>query len=700
MTTLSNFSYLQTDLLQKTEEFLEDLKTEWLSDREYTQLKQLLHKKEGDLVSHYLELQLTLRSSSDRNALHIALELEGELEKHLKNGETSSLKTALSLLSIQQIFIRWLGVDLPMQLDGRSLPKLMEQNLTLVLKEKNTEERLFLEEILNQRDDTLEYWTNVATSLDLLLFWIDQIQEMLHSIKSCTVSHPKELDAFEKQLSSFHKELSKTVKETILPLFSPLSQAAINGMLRRWFHFINQAYEELKSSILKEPVDVHLCCMCHFGEDASLLNLSKLPPFYPVKRGNKPTLLIFTCGGGQAHLCVAKAMSEYARGSYHVQVANTMEETLASTDVFKRMMLDFSHEKLYNHLLKNEDFEWLKIITTVGPFFIMMQQESIERAIRLEVLRQSPDMLISCFPCMNAMFLNIAKEFNLPLLIITTDLDAHLFTNGMHAHSCDINYPKWRLTLAYDTPEMRALVEKRIPASKIHITGFPLRPSFTLPLAESAKQALFQKWGIHPLDRVIIVMIGGIAGRATEKYAAILNSLEEEEIALLTKGNLHVICLCGDQKIDKNQQMLLRIRALEPKSHRLRMHSIGAVEDIATLMSIADVLITKPGGCSTNEALSKGLPMIFHAPFALMDWEVFNMEFTIQARMGLRFKLQSLAVNFLQDGLAKNRQRLIPLIKEAFTMRKESPHYSFQQKNFGKEFLLLVRELLDKKSLS
>ena len=70
----------------------------------------------------------------------------------------------------------------------------------------------------------------------------------------------------------------------------------------------------------------------------------------------------------------AKAIGEYTKGKYHIQVANTLEETLASTDIFKRMLLNFSQERLYNYLLRNEAFEWIKVITSIGPVYFMLQQ--------------------------------------------------------------------------------------------------------------------------------------------------------------------------------------------------------------------------------------------------------------------------------------------------------------------------------------
>ncbi len=708
------------DVRMYTEEFLEDLKSIWVREKEYQLLTELLRREEADLVYRYLDLQLSLRSSEERSQLHFSIELERELENYLKNATQSSLKRELALRSMEQVVGNWLvslsltRPSIIIRLNEENFGREMRHNLGITKKEESfklsTSMNLFIEELLEKNDESLEYWNRVCTSLEQILAWEETLEGVLKSIQSYPSKElldqenlDTQLELFEKELNSFYKQLGKTLPENILLPFPPIAHAIILGKFRKIFQRINDAYSNLTSTLLQEPVDLHLCCTCHFGEEQNtcwdekkrLLDLSDITPFYPDAKNAERSALVFTCGGGKGHLSVTKAISEYAKGRYHVYVADTLEETLSSTDVFKRMLFNFSQERLYNHLLRNEEFEWLKLLTSLGPFFLMMQQESIEKQIRLEVLKHNPDLLVSCFPCLNAMFLNVAKELNLPLIMVTTDLDTALFSKGMHDRSCDLNYPKWRMTLSYDTPEMRAIIEKRIPPNRLRVTGFPVRTAFNRPISDVKKCSLIQQFNIQPEDQVLLVMIGGVAGRATEKYATILAALSEEDISQLTEGTLHVICLCGDQGVQDNREMCLRIDNLKPATEYLQIHSIGALDDIAALMSIADGLITRPGGCTTNEALTLGLPMIFHAPFALMEWEVFNMEFCIEAEMGSRFKPHSHKTNVFQDAITKNKERLLPLIQQAFSRRKKDPKYAFDQKNFGKEFLKLVEELIN-----
>jgi processive 1,2-diacylglycerol beta-glucosyltransferase len=530
--------------------------------------------------------------------------------------------------------------------------------------------------------------------MEQLTLWEQTLAEIETDLqKMAKGASSLQLGFFERELTHFHHYLGASLAASIFPALTETQRAIVIGRFRKGFQKINDAYAKLKGD---QPI--HLCCMCHFAE--------RISEFWPInnrvialqeelpsvsRAASCSSILIFTCGGGRGHLSTTTAMAEYTQKACHILVANTLEETLAKSDVFKKILLDFSQEKLYNSLLKNEEFEWLKLMYSIGPFFLMLQQENIERLIRLEALKQNPDMIISCFPIMNAMFLNVAKELDLPVLFVTTDLDTRFFIKNMDQATCDLHYPRYRMTLAYDDLEMRRIMEKKIPREKIHVTGFPVRDAFHKQGDAAAIRAHF---GVQEGAKIILVMMGGNASPAIKKYAAILAELTDQDLMELNAPSLHVICLCGDPSNLENRKMAEEVNCLAPMSPRVKIQGIPATEKIAELMQIAEALITKPGGCTTNEALARKLPMIFHAPFALMSWEVFNMKFCIKQNMGARFKL--LGAGFFKNRLRRNKERLVPLLKEAFE-RRRAPSPSLPDKNnFQKEFMYLVDCLLNK----
>lgn len=542
--------------------------------------------------------------------------------------------------------------------------------------------------------------------------WYQALQEIKSGLTNLLQLHTEvgknglaleQLQHLEKQIRATHSDLGKWLTD-LSEESTVFESSAIIGVFRRDFQEINDIYCQLKTKLSGEPADEHIFCLCHLSAktksnwpvSSPVLSEQELQGPVPQSvRATKPSLLIFTCGGGHGHLSATKAMGQNAHGHYHILVANTLEETLAPSDVLRKLTLNLSQEKLYNYLLKNEKFKILKLITSGGPMYFRLQQRKIEELIRLEVLRNSPDMLISCIPYLNPMFLNVAKEFQLPLLIVTTDLDSTIFISGMTPKTCDLNYPYYRFAIAYDSPDIHQIVNSVIPKERIVVSGFPVRPSFNQVFSPEEITENRARYGIDPKAKVVLVMMGGNAGLAIENYARILADIQDSEFFENEEDHLHVLCICGKLSVYEDQQMFEAINAMKTKSPRVKIQAIPATSEIPFLMTIAEVLITKPGGCTVNEAISKKLPMIFHAPFALMDWEVFNMRFCIQRNFGARFKLHS-PLGLLTGGeITKNKIRLLPLLKEAMKRRQnETAKMRFERKDFRSEFKNLVDSLL------
>ncbi|HSX12100.1 MAG TPA: hypothetical protein VLF61_01255, partial [Rhabdochlamydiaceae bacterium] len=480
--------------LEQTIALLDEWNEIWISEEECTHLKTLLLRGEVDLVYRYLDLQLSYRLAKDKDILHDSIELEKQLSLYLTNPHKSHFLLEVGIRCIQHTLYSWfdlLNVESPSEfknLKEADLSKKIQRILKNILKEQSfsltVQDKLFLEDFLKQlqnSDDELEYLNRFCSCIEQLNLWEQTLCEIEADLQEIASNKDRsgplslQCDFFERELSNFHKYLGKALSSSIFPILTETQRAIVIGKFRKNFQKINDAYGALRSKLFDEPQSVHLCCMCHFAENINefwpvnnrVIDLQEeaVPPS-KNQLSNNPSLLIFTCGGGKGHLSTAKAMAEYTNRHCHILVASTLEETLASSDLLKKMLLDFSQEKLYNRLLKNEEFEWLKLMYSVGPFFIMMQQENIERLIRLEVLKQNPDMIISCFPIMNAMFLNVAKELDLPVLFVTTDLDTRFFIKNMDKMTCDLNYPRYRMTLAYEDPEMRHIMEKTIPREK------------------------------------------------------------------------------------------------------------------------------------------------------------------------------------------------------------------------------------------
>lgn len=141
---------------------------------------------------------------------------------------------------------------------------------------------------------------------------------------------------------------------------------------------------------------------------------------------------------------------------------------------------------------------------------------------------------------------------------------------------------------------MYEAVKKGAQKNKVVPLGIPINPSFA--------QVYDKKQVIENLnleDRPTILIMGGSLG---------LGNIEEivEKVCTICDENYQIIVVAGKNKALKN--------ALEKRDFGRKIVVYGFIDFIDKLMAISDILITKPGGLTCAEALSRKLPMILISP--------------------------------------------------------------------------------------
>lgn len=137
-------------------------------------------------------------------------------------------------------------------------------------------------------------------------------------------------------------------------------------------------------------------------------------------------------------------------------------------------------------------------------------------------------------------------------------------------------------------------VRRGISKDKLLPLGIPVEERFlhSLPAPE-ARASL----GLDPDRQTVLIMSGsmgfGNVGATVSRIASI-------------KPAPQIICVCGSNKRLK--------RALETMRQTAPMRVYGFADNVNVLMDAADVVVTKPGGLSTTEALVKKKPLILTAP--------------------------------------------------------------------------------------
>ncbi len=197
-----------------------------------------------------------------------------------------------------------------------------------------------------------------------------------------------------------------------------------------------------------------------------------------------------------------------------------------------------------------------------------------------------PDVIVctQAFPCgIVADFkkINLSK---IPLIAVLTDFTPHSFWVYDEIDHYIVPCDKSR----------DLLIEKGVPKQKILPFGIPIDPKFA---QNPDKRELFANFGLQP-DIPVIMIMGG--GHGLGPIKDIINELENAD------RKLQLIVVCG---------MNIKLyNWINKTSFKNRVLNYKFTDQIDRLMSISSLIITKPGGVTTAEALAKKLPIVISNP--------------------------------------------------------------------------------------
>ena len=140
------------------------------------------------------------------------------------------------------------------------------------------------------------------------------------------------------------------------------------------------------------------------------------------------------------------------------------------------------------------------------------------------------------------------------------------------------------------------LIEKGVPVRKIKTFGIPFDHTFNEKVDAHRLKA---RLGLQT-DVFTVLIMGG--GQGLGPIKTIVRSLER------LFDPMQMIVVCGTNK--KLYNSLRR----KIKKYKKKCVLFGYTDTINELMSVSDIIITKPGGITTAEALTKQLPIIIVKP--------------------------------------------------------------------------------------
>jgi processive 1,2-diacylglycerol beta-glucosyltransferase len=241
----------------------------------------------------------------------------------------------------------------------------------------------------------------------------------------------------------------------------------------------------------------------------------------------------------------------------------------------------------------------------------------------------NPDV-IACaqaFPC--GMVADFKKTYNspIPLVAVLTDYIPHSYWI----------YDSVDYYVVPSDEVSQRLIRKQVPAEKVKNLGIPFDPEFNAPVA---RDEIMQKLNLDKNLPTILIMGGG---HGLGPIKIIVKSLEK------IKKDFQEIIVTGINRKLYNS-LMRRI-----KKYKKRILVFEYVDNIRELMSVCDLIVTKPGGVTVAEALAKRLPMIIVRP--IPGQEANNTNYLVEKQAAVKIG-SAKEINFVIEDLLKDSNKL------------------------------------------
>lgn len=272
-------------------------------------------------------------------------------------------------------------------------------------------------------------------------------------------------------------------------------------------------------------------------------------------------------------------------------------------------------ERMYVTLLARD---WLALIPSfyaLTSLCIALVGRIFVARVRRFFVRGQPDLVLSLIPWTNHLLARSLRGTGIPFGIVLTDVEALHRPPWFSREACEsariIAVPSAQAAQAASAAG--AASESIVPAGLvIHPKHF--EPGVRSGSAAQARAAL----GLHP-QRFTVMLVMGACGSGA--LAALVRDCESR-----LAGSVQIIACCG-----RNERVKSQLAAMPRTAHTRLV--VGFTQELHLYMRAADVVVSKPGGCTTWEALTMGTPLVLDAT-SVMPQEEPNVRFVESQGLG------------------------------------------------------------------
>lgn len=370
-------------------------------------------------------------------------------------------------------------------------------------------------------------------------------------------------------------------------------------------------------------------------------------------------IMVLISDGGGGHRSAGESLVEILSPKYDVQVVNAIDIVLKVDAILKlprcfRFLTKkmVSGDTIYNWLLRNELGTLLKLIVACGRRYSLRRERQIEATFGryLDGEPHLPHLIISTIPVINHGMILAAEQRKIPYLLVPTDLDLDLFLHGLNRLP-QKSFERFKLAISYERPEIFDKIFQKTALSKEHVLylGFPVRPACQVAYDHAEIAELKEQHGMDHGRHTVTLLMGAVGGNTIVGHAKEIASLNTAIDGKHLEAN---ICVGKNRKsrarliawLLKEGGTLLcdkeSMTSILSKAGVL-LHIRGFTRDIISILACSDLIISKTGSCSVNEAIYLGKKLLLdntiRATSRAMAWEEFNIWFIKRHGLGHAF---------------------------------------------------------------
>ena len=368
-------------------------------------------------------------------------------------------------------------------------------------------------------------------------------------------------------------------------------------------------------------------------------------------------VLLLSASAGAGHVRAAEAVERaFQETSKDTQVRHI--DVLQYTNKVFRHLYSKAYIDLVNKMPEVPGWIYDKLDTPWKNERRRLALDKLNTRPFVKVLREyQPDMIVCThfLPAEIVSWLKAKERIGSRQAIVVTDFDVHAMWLCHH-------YEQYFVAI----DEARVYLEVLgIPGEKITVSGIPIDPVFAV---RKDKHDMRRKHGLLENRTTILLSAGGFG----------VGSIESIITALLhLKSSAQVVAICG-RNVELKER-LTKLAASKRADAGVIIKPFGYTREMDELMAASDLVLGKPGGLTTSEALAKGLVFVIVNP--IPGQEERNSDHLLEGGVGIRCNnLPTLAYKL--DLLVNDAERFSNMQKRSRQMARPNAAGEIVQKLF------------------